>query len=281
MGILENIYRANDKSTEMQKLVEFYKGHDSIQNSLERVDVSKRERFVCNSSSKGNQMKWKSDGRYIKLDMLGYEGLAECVVSKLLTFTDVKNVILYRYCDIYEEGVYRGRGAYSYDFLAQDEFLITFGRILEMNGYPYSIHYEELRDLILDEYKIDIKSYVDSILCLDSIDANDDRHFNNFALVGNANGEWKTAPLFDNGAACLSDLMTYPLHNSLEDNLKLVDVKPFAFRYEDQLYFNARIGINLTSFKASLNPCDEYERRAYDVILHQLDLMKFKAWEEL
>lgn len=40
MGILENIYRANDKSTEMKKLVEFYKGHDSIQNSLERV-VSK------------------------------------------------------------------------------------------------------------------------------------------------------------------------------------------------------------------------------------------------
>jgi hypothetical protein len=32
-------------------------------------------------SSKGNQLKWESKGIWYKADYLGYEGLAECVVS--------------------------------------------------------------------------------------------------------------------------------------------------------------------------------------------------------
>ena len=36
-------------------------------------------------SSKGNQLKWKRDGIWYKADYTGYEGLAECVVSYLLS----------------------------------------------------------------------------------------------------------------------------------------------------------------------------------------------------
>ena len=35
-------------------------------------------------SSKGNQLKFERDGVWYKADNLGYEGLAECVVSDLL-----------------------------------------------------------------------------------------------------------------------------------------------------------------------------------------------------
>ena len=38
-------------------------------------------------SSKGNQLKFEQDGIWYKADYLGYEGLAEYVVSKLLSFS--------------------------------------------------------------------------------------------------------------------------------------------------------------------------------------------------
>lgn len=43
------------------------------------------ERFHC-STSKGYQIKWFSNGHYIKLDSLGYESVAESLVSRLLLF---------------------------------------------------------------------------------------------------------------------------------------------------------------------------------------------------
>ena len=41
-------------------------------------------------SSKGNQLKFVRDGIWYKADYLGYEGLAEYTVSKLLALSDLK-----------------------------------------------------------------------------------------------------------------------------------------------------------------------------------------------
>ena len=41
-------------------------------------------------SSKGNQLKFERDGIWYKTDYLGYEGLAEYVVSKLLGYSTLK-----------------------------------------------------------------------------------------------------------------------------------------------------------------------------------------------
>lgn len=38
-------------------------------------------------SSKGNQLKWKNDGKWYKADYTGYEGLSEYIVSGLLAFS--------------------------------------------------------------------------------------------------------------------------------------------------------------------------------------------------
>ena len=56
---------------------------------------------IAGTSSKGNQEKWQEDGRWFKLDMFGYEGLAETVTSALLSRTNISagNVLdsLYRF----------------------------------------------------------------------------------------------------------------------------------------------------------------------------------------
>ena len=43
---------------------------------------------IAETSSKGNQEKWLADGRWYKLDLFGYEGLAEAVTAALLAQTN-------------------------------------------------------------------------------------------------------------------------------------------------------------------------------------------------
>ena len=43
-------------------------------------------------TSKGDQPKWQCDGNWFKADYMGYEGLAEVVVSELLEFSNVKSL---------------------------------------------------------------------------------------------------------------------------------------------------------------------------------------------
>ena len=45
---------------------------------------------IAETSSKGNQEKWLESGRWYKLDLFGYEGLAETVISTLLRQTNVE-----------------------------------------------------------------------------------------------------------------------------------------------------------------------------------------------
>ena len=44
---------------------------------------------IAETSSKGNQEKWREGGRWYKLDLFGYEGLAETVASRLLEHTNL------------------------------------------------------------------------------------------------------------------------------------------------------------------------------------------------
>ena len=49
---------------------------------MEIIDLSKLEpQETLNHTSKGNQLKWKCDGYWYKADHMGYEGLAETIVS--------------------------------------------------------------------------------------------------------------------------------------------------------------------------------------------------------
>ena len=47
---------------------------------------------IAETSSKGNQEKWREHGRWYKLDLFGYEGLAETVTSSLLAKTNVEEL---------------------------------------------------------------------------------------------------------------------------------------------------------------------------------------------
>ena len=68
-------------------------------------------RTAAHQSSKGNQLKWESDGVWYKADYMGYEGLAEYMVSGLLKHSNMneEEYILYETEEIaYKKVLYRG-----------------------------------------------------------------------------------------------------------------------------------------------------------------------------
>ena len=78
---------------------------------LEEKDL----RTAAHQSSKGNQLKWESEGVWYKADYTGYEGLAEYVVSKLLRYSNMEenDYILYETEEILREVMERITHYYS------------------------------------------------------------------------------------------------------------------------------------------------------------------------
>jgi len=78
----------------------------------------------------------------------------------------------------------------------------------------------------------DITHAIDQMIVLDYIIANEDRHFNNFGLIRNAETlEWiGAAPIFDSGSSLGYDKLPEQILNG-----KGIDCKPFKTNHEEQL----------------------------------------------
>ena len=78
-------------------------------------------------SSKGNQLKWATNGYWYKADYTGYEGLAEYMISQLLKKSTLleEEYVLYELEEIkYKSMMYHGTK--SMDFLEDDWQIITW-----------------------------------------------------------------------------------------------------------------------------------------------------------
>lgn len=247
-------------------------------NITEKIYVSYNDRIGLDFTSKGSQTRWYKNGLFIKLDYLGYEGLSEELVSKLLDFSNV-NHVRYTICEIYEDNKFIGSGCYSENFLQEGEQLHTFASILKRYNKNYaSFTYYEVFESMYDATHLDVRKYLDQCLCVDDIVKNEDRHFNNLAVIKCIDNTFKPSPIFDNGLSCLSDTFTFPYNVSLEDNLDNVYAKPFYVNFKVQLKLvNNIIKINKNAF---LNNIDKIRYgRAYNVVLNGLDELEGLAWE--
>lgn len=247
------------------------------------MHVTKSERLTSDkfSSTQGNQLKWKHNNIYVKLDCLGYEGIAECLTTWFLKFTDIptSQYVQYNSCRIFEDGKYLGLGCFSYDYLnGADE--ITFIQLLEKYAMSSAISYDNLRDFMLDVTGIDVKEYVDTVLCIDSITRNDDRHFGNFGFSITPTG-LKVLPIYDNGGGCMSDLTSYPLTESFEKNYASIQAKPFSTKFERQIGTVKRIGVKYSDFVNSMDLYSVEAKRAAQTILRGLNDMRGIAWEDI
>lgn len=219
-------------------------------------DLKKEDR----QSSKGNQLKWENKGIWYKADYMGYEGLAEYMISNLLKFSDLNDdeFVVYSPIEIkYKNQKYNG--ACSNNFLKNGWKIITLERLFQ-NFYGRSLHNaiwtihdrtERLKFIVDNVEKItglnDFGKYMNKLFTIDNFFLNEDRHTHNIAILINDKKEFSLCPIFDNGAGLLSDTaMDYPLN---EDMYKLIDsvkAKTISDDFEEQTEVSEKLyGMNL------------------------------------
>lgn len=138
----------------------------------EIIEVSRSQRINISSSSKGNQLKWVADNKFIKLNTYTrYEDISEVLVSHLLSFTNIKSYLKYYHCIIVEDDVKLGDGCYSYNYLSAEQRDISFYRLFKRNGFDIGrMSYDEVRETLHDITGVDCKELCE-ILWVDHFDA--------------------------------------------------------------------------------------------------------------
>ena len=215
---------------------------------MDRINLDAIEQEpIQGHTSKGDQPKWQVDGKWYKADHMGYEALAEVLVSKLLRQSNVTTFVAY-------EPVWIGHGGkelpgcVSKNFRAKDEMLVPFERLhraYQGQGLAGALSgIRELQERI--RYTVEfiekttgltgVGKYLTLMLELDSFFLNEDRHTNNLAVIRNEKTkQFRLCPIFDHGLALLSDLNDYPVDQDVYGCISRVRAKPFDTDFDAQV----------------------------------------------
>ena len=202
--------------------------------------------LVSYATSKGNLPKWHINNYWYKTDAFGYESLSECLISDLLKYSNIYEYVEYEILKCIYNGEKKNFSK-SENFLRENDNLITFyrlyfietGKELSKEIYNYSDIGDRIRFVVEEIEQCSkckkIGQILTSILEMDMLFLNEDRHFNNFALIRDTNNKrFRMAPVFDNGLCFLSDLNEYKMENDIYKNIDKVKGKPFSTSLEEQ-----------------------------------------------
>ena len=222
---------------------------------------------IAESSSKGNQEKWfqEEENRWYKLDLFGYEILAETVISVLLEQTNIKELgfqtVRYQMETIQAHGKKR-IGCSSENFLKPEESLITLASLLKkgfgpdwqqkMRNFSIPRKIEWITKTVQDLTGLEhFGQYLTLLFEIDLLFVNDDRHLNNIAVL--RQGEtFSYCPLFDFGAGLLSNIRDYPLDTDIRMSLAQAKSLPFDCSFVRQVHgvqsmYGPQLKIHFTS----------------------------------
>lgn len=199
-------------------------------------------------SSLGDQMKWKQDGYWYKADMLGFESLAETVVSHLLKCSNIEQFAAYEPVTISYDGQ-QYRGCRSPEFKKEKEELISLERLAKSyTGFGLAKMLERITDVeerILYTVELvenltgleDFGLYLTSLLELDAFFLNVGRNTGNIMLLyDTGKKEYRSAPVFDMAQALFSDTKNVcPPEKGMVECYHAVKAKPFSGNFDEQL----------------------------------------------
>ena len=221
---------------------------------MQIVDFTDVDRIAREGhTSKGDQPKWKRANNWYKADHMGYEALSEIIVSRLLSWADADNFVLYHPVLIRHSGK-EVPGCVSQNFMRKGEMLIPFERLhraYEGHGLAQTLaRFDAVSDRIV--YTVDfaervtnligVGAYLTAILELDCLTHNEDRHTNTLAVLRNEETKaFRLCPIFDNGLSLLSDLNDYPLTDDLYACIERVKAKPFDQDHTEQVMAAERL----------------------------------------
>lgn len=245
-------------------------------------------------SSKGDQPKWLHGGKWYKADHMGYESLAEVLISKLLTKSNIPSFVAYAPVRIAYERK-ETTGCISQNFRAKNEMLVPIERLhRSYQGIGLAAALAKLastKERI--RYTVDfiesvtalegVGAYLTAMLELDAFFLNEDRHTNNIAVIRNEDTKaFRFCPIFDNGLALLSDTNDYLPETDIYGTIARVRAKPFDADFFEQMsaaeeLYGAQLKFTFTKtdVTAVLNELSEYYdertlRRVEDVVFEQM-----------
>lgn len=223
------------------KIMNEMKTPESITESINNMNIEKM--------ASGMQAKRydREEDTWYKQDYLGTEGLSEYIASRLLSTSAIPHVE-YEPCS-FMMGNKEVVGCKSDNFLKEGERLVSTYELIEQE-----LHIDITKEIVHMEVEEKIKYFVDTVvsltgydkfgeyltnlLQLDAVTKNDDRHFNNISFIQDQNGNYRPAPIYDNGSAFLSDKYTYGENLSYDQTIKEMDnvlAKPFSMDFDEQL----------------------------------------------
>lgn len=200
-------------------------------------------------TSKGDQRKWKIEDVWYKADYMGYEGLAEVLISNLLKKSSMRYPFVpYELVKIDYNGNSMN-GCLSRDFRKQGQILIPLEKLYrQYTGESLAVKLMEFQDVkerivYLVNHVEEITgiknfgAYVTTMLEIDAFFLNEDRHTNNIAVLYDEKTEkYSLSPFFDQGLCLFADTtQDYGLELDLEMCLEKIEAKPFCSDFDMQL----------------------------------------------
>lgn len=254
--------------------------------------------YLNESTSKGNQPKFIEGDWFYKEDSMGYESIAEALVSEFLSYVEGIEFIDY-YLDVIEYDGKRMECCKSKIYTTDGKSFVPVRKILnyyadkkELSKKTGKALLDYVVDCVYKATNLDIRDYLRTLTYIDSIILNEDRHFNNICLVEDKNGNYRVAPIFDNGLSLLSDTsQDYRYGVSLDILIRNVKCMPFVNSFSKQVsYFESRpLVIDIDGFLNKLDMVDadldsyipfkqEGYERAKKVLLKRLKETEGTLW---
>ena len=178
--------------------------------------IENKYKVISEHGSKGQQEKYYRNGYWYKLDSRYNEGKIEHIVSVILKHSNITDFVFYNTCTVNNKNACRSK-----TFLSKNEIFLTLETILcdvyglsSADNYLYAItNVKDRFDCLVDAVKkytnnqLNITNMLQTILYLDLLILNRDRHLNNIGIIVDvSNGRYRTAPIFDNGLSLLGGL---------------------------------------------------------------------------
>lgn len=206
---------------------------------------------IAETSSKGNQEKWRDGDKWYKLDQFGYEALAEVFTARLLGRSNILSDTPFRFAAYQMERLLvHGRertGCSSDHFLKDGETIVTLAHLFRQHlGHPLS---EELGRLSSDKKRMvylaeetatltglaQFPEYLTLLYEIDGLVLNDDRHLNNIAVL-EKDGKFDYCPIFDQGAGLLSNTLYAPFDIVPRSLIQTLRARPFHTTFNRQIH---------------------------------------------
>ena len=218
------------------------------------------------STSKGNQRKWLFNDNYVKeqfyyQDKYWRDDLVERIASVIGKQLETSNFVLEQSLCLIEDNSSTLCGIYSKDFLSPGEEYVSIQRMLEANNLSFDTRmgcverYGFIRSFLESKTGLEFGVYLDTMILLDYLIGNEDRHLNNFGVI-HKNGKFKYSPLFDFGLGLFEHDMKYTCI-PFKQCLTKMECKPFSIDNQKIMDYRLTDGLRLKlPDKIDLSECE-------------------------